>query len=154
MEKTNGFKIRVFDLRDTDQVVDVIDKVLRDIKVIPESSDRIEDEDLFKISQIYNDRGRFWVAIESDKIIGTVAIRDLGNNVAKLNRMFVLVDYHGSGIGQELLNTAINFAKGQKYSEIILNTSILMHRAHHFYEKNGFVKYSEDSEEYHYRLIL
>jgi len=154
MEKTNNYKIRVFDSKDTDQVIDVIDKVLRDIKVIPESSDRIDDEDLFQIPQIYRDRGKFWVAIENEKVIGTVAIRDLGNNIAKLNRMFVLVGYHGSGVGQKLLNTAINFAKDKKFSEIILNTNVLMHRAHHFYEKNGFIKYAKNSEEYHYRLVL
>jgi len=154
MEKTSSFKIRVFGLKDTDQVIDVIDSVLRDIKVIPESSDRIDDEDLFQIPQIYCGRGKFWVATENGKVIGTVAIRDLGNNIAKLNRMFVLVNHHGSGVGQELLNTAIIFAKDQKFSEVILNTNVLMHRAHHFYEKNGFVKYAENTDEYHYRLVL
>ena len=65
MEKTNSYKIRIFDSKDTGQVIDVIDRVLRDIKVIPESSDRIDDEDLFQIPQIYSGRGKFWVAIEN-----------------------------------------------------------------------------------------
>lgn len=154
MEKITNFKIRVFETRDTDQVIGVIDRVLKDIKVIPESDKKIDDEDLYQIPVAYSGKGRFWVATEKEKVIGTVAIRDMGNNIAKLNRMFVLVDYHGSGVGQKLLDMAINFAKDQEYSEIILNTNLLMHRAHRFYEKNGFVKFAEDHEEFHYRLVL
>lgn len=154
MNKTNNFIIRTFKTKDMDQVINVIDRVLKDIEVIPESEKLINDEDLFRIPKVYKDRGRFWIATENKKVIGTVAIRDMGNNIAKLNRMFVLIEYHGSGIGQKLLNTAINFAINQKYSEIILNTDVLMHRAHHFYEKNGFVKYAKDQKEFHYRLVL
>lgn len=154
MEEINNFKIRIFETGDTDQLIGVIDRVLKDIKVIPESNKKIDDKDLFQIPVVYSGKGRFWVATEKEKVIGTVAIRDMGNNIAKLNRMFVLVDYHGNGIGQKLLDTAISFVKDQEYSEIILNTSVLMHRAHHFYEKNGFVKFAEDREELHYRLVL
>ena len=154
MRKDKKFQIRTFQPKDTKHIVDLIDKVLKDIEVIPASDPRIDDEDLFKIPQVYFGKGRFWVAIENNKIIGTVAIRDMGDNIAKLNRMFVDINYHGSGVGQQLLNTAINFTKSQNYSEIILNTSLLMHRAHHFYEKNGFIKYDQDSEQYHYKLIF
>jgi N-acetylglutamate synthase-like GNAT family acetyltransferase len=137
-----------------DQVIKVIDTVLKNLEVIPASDELIDDEDLYKIPEVYKGRGRFWVALEQGRVIGTVAIREIDSNVAKLNRMFVLMEYHGTGAGQTLLNKALDFARQQGYKEVILNTHLLMKRAHHFYEKNGFVKIREDDEEYHYKLIL
>jgi GNAT superfamily N-acetyltransferase len=63
-----------------------------------------------------------------------VAIRDMGGNVAKLNRMFVLVDYHGTGIGQILLDQALDFASEKKFSKIILKLMNLC------IEPTGFTK--------------
>jgi len=88
------------------------------------------------------------------KVIGTVAIRDMGGDTAKLNRMFVLSNYHGKDVGQTLLDHAIAFAKKQGYKEVILNTHLLMKRAHHFYEKNGFKKVKKEQDKYHYKMDL
>lgn len=87
-------------------------------------------------------------------MIGTVAIRDFGDDIAKLKRMFVDHDYHGKGVGQKLLDHALDFAKVQGFREVILNTHPLMKRAHRFYEKNGFVKVGDDTFPVHYRRML
>lgn len=149
-----NFQIIEFQPQYRDQVIDVIGKVLRQLKVILQSDEPLTDEDLYKIPEVYSGKGKFWVAIYDGKVIGTVAIKDMGQQVAKLNRMFVLFDYHGKGVGQGLLNEALAFAKDQGYKEIILNTHKLMKRAHHFYEKNGFRMVGKKSDKYHYRLDL
>ena len=138
-----------------DQVKNVIGKTLADISVIDVSSLPIEDNDLDKIKEIYSGKGGFWIALHSNKIVGTVAIKNLGNKIAKLKRMFVLIDYHGTGIGQKLLDYAINFAKNQGFTKIILNTHRLMGRAHRFYEKNNFIKQDKKGTKfYRYERVL
>ncbi len=126
------------------QIIDVVGKVLRDQKVIPDSDEPVDDDDLYRIPEIYTRRSRFWVCLKSGTVIGTVAIREMNTTTARLNRMFVLTEYHGQGIGQLLLDHAITFARSQNYKEVILNTHPFMKRAHRFYERNGFRRVSED----------
>jgi len=137
-----------------DQVRNVIGKTLADVSVIDHNSLPIDDDDLNEIEKIYSGKGKFWVALKNKKVIGTVAILDLKNWVAKLNRMFVLIEYHGNGIGQTLLNYALDFAKKQGFKKIVLNTHILMHRAHRFYEKNGFIRVNKTGDKYNYVKII
>lgn len=153
-KKRKDFQIVEFQPKYQTMVIDLIGQVLRDQKVIPDSTEPIDDEDLHHIPRIYSGKGRFWVAIHKENVIGTVAIRDMGGNTAKLNRMFVETQFHGAGIGQILLDYALGFAREQGFGEIILNTHLLMKRAHRFYEKNGFQKVKKVSDKYYYRLIL
>ena len=149
-----GIKIIKFSPQYTDEVIKLIDASLKRMGIIPKSNELIDDEDLFKIPQVYKEKGRFWIALRNKHVIGIVAIQDLGNNKAKLNRMFVEYKYHGGGLGQKLLDVAINFAKNEEFKELILNTYLTMKRAHNFYNKNGFKRIGEDKENYHYKLEL
>ena len=156
MSKIDKFDIKIVEFKPEyqKQIIDVIGKGLMELEVIPKSDKPLQDKDLYKISKVYKDRGKFWVALREGKVVGTVAIRDMGNNVAKLNRMFVLNDLHGTEVGQSLFDCAIKHAKQQGFKEIILNTHPLMKRAHHFYSKNNFKKVDEHRERYHYKLGL
>ncbi len=154
MDKNSGIIIEEYQEKYNDQVKNVIGTTLADIDVIDRKTLPIDDEDLDKIRQIYSGKGKFWIAVKDGKLVGTVAVRDLGNNVAKLNRMFVLVNYHGSGLGQELLNTALLHVRLYGFNKIVLNTHVLMHRAHRFYEKNGFIRKEQKENRYFYELIL
>ena len=136
------------------QVIDLIDTILRQQEVIPIDSPKINDADLFCIQEIYSGKGKFWVAVENGVVVGTVAIREIDEKTAKLNRMFVRQDLHGQGVGQELLTTALSFAKEQGYREILLHTHTNMKRAHRFYEKNGFTKTGEKQDSYTYTLVV
>jgi len=150
----NNFRIEEYSDTYKEQIKDVIGKTLADISVINRKNLPLNDPDLDEIEKVYFGKGRFWVAIKNDEVIGTVAIRDLGNNSAKLNRMFVLIKHHGDGTGQKLLDHALLFAKKQGFTKIILNTHELMHRAHRFYEKNGFKRVGKTGDKYNYEKIL
>ncbi len=154
IETQSGFQIETYRPIYEDQVVDLIDNSLKEMGVIKKGEEKIDDPDLRRISQVYSGRGCFWIAIDGNSVIGTVAIRDLGDGTAKLNRMFVKSDHHGKGVGQKLLDRALQHAKDEGFSEVILNTHVNMKRAHRFYEKNGFVRVGQDEEKYHYRLVL
>lgn len=153
-EKVTEFHIEAFRPEYKDQVIDLIDKSLKEMQVIENSEKKIDDEDLRRINEVYSGRGRFWIALDGDRVIGTVAIRDMGEGRAKLNRMFVQSSYHGKGVGQGLLEHALEHAKDQGFDEVILNTHTNMHRAHQFYEKNGFVQIGQDEDKFHYKLDL
>lgn len=152
MENKLGCQIVEFEETDKDEVIRVIDRLLKELGVIPESEELIDDDDLFKIGEIYSGRGRFWVAKIDGKVVGTVAIREMNESEAVLNRMFVLSEYHGSGIGQSLFDRALEFVKDQGYKKVRLTTHVLMNRAHRFYEKNGFKRVRQDGDLYCYEM--
>lgn len=148
MSKRN-FKIIQFNPKYQKAVVDLVGELLVYTGVIPKEDLPINDDDLYRIPDFYDGRGGFWLAVDEEKLIGVVGIKEIGGK-AKLKRMFVLPKYHGSGVGQELLNYAINQAHEQGFTQMILNTNEHMTRAHHFYEKNGFVKTGQDGTQLHY----
>lgn len=138
-----NFQITPFHPKFEREVKSAIGELLVYTGVIQKSDLPVTDADLSQIPKIYSGKGKFWVAMIGDKVIGTVGIKDEGNNVAKLKRMFVRPEYHGTGVGEALLAKAEEFAKAQGFTKLILNTDAKMHRAHHFYEKHGFVQVEE-----------
>lgn len=152
--KINNLRIIKYNSKYKNKVIELIGNILRELKVIPFSPKPLDDEDLYQIPSIYKNRGCFWLALEGEQLVGTIGIKETNKDKAKLKRMFVDKKYRGTGIAKLLLDTAINFAKFNKYKEIVLNTHINMKRAHGFYEKNGFVKIGEGPDKYHYRFEL
>ncbi|NJN85910.1 MAG: GNAT family N-acetyltransferase [Leptolyngbyaceae cyanobacterium SL_7_1] len=99
--------------------------------------------DLLKIAEFYQaKKGNFWIAVESDRVIGTIALIDIDNHQGVLRKMFVHPHYRGKalGVGQTLLETLLNWAIEHSIYEIYLGTVEVFKAAHRFYEKNGFVQ--------------
>lgn len=143
-----------FDPKYQESVIDLVGELLVYTGAIPKNDLPIDDEDLMRISEVYGGKSGFWLALDGDKLIGTVGIKEMGVEVVKLKRMFVLPQYHGGGVGQKLLDYAIKQAKDRGFSKMILNTNEHMARAHHFYEKNGFVKNGQDGTQIHYEKSI
>jgi putative acetyltransferase len=113
------------------------------------------DSDLLDIKNHYNkdDGGCFWVVECKDDshIIGTVAIRkvketflDDTNNanhvdICELKRMFLSKQFRGQGIGQQMLDAALDYAKKAGYSKIFLYSSKDLKASRHLYLKKGFI---------------
>jgi ribosomal protein S18 acetylase RimI-like enzyme len=66
----------------------------------------------------------------------------------ELERIYVLSDYQGKGIGRQLLDKAIQLAKEQKASYIWLGVWEENKSAIQFYKKNGFIAFDE-----HYFMV-
>lgn len=146
-----GVLIRKFKISDTLAIQQLINKILNEYGFSSNPNSPI-DEDLTRIQEVYGNN--FWVAIDNNQIVGTVAFHEVSQTIAKLKRMFVKKDYRGKHIGLALLEKAVEEIKKQGYQEIILNTSPRMKRAHAFYERFGFEKVGEDKDRFHYRLLL
>jgi len=103
---------------------------------------RADQPDLEQIPQIYQvNSGNFWVALEGSRVVGTIALIDLGEGRGTLRKMFVHPEFRGAPhrTGQRLLETLLEWSRTHHFREIWLGTTQVMKGAHRFYEKNGFV---------------
>ena len=131
---SQGIKIRVFQRNDSERVIELISDI-----IVNEFGFKLEfdtlDSDILAIEEIYNksDGGCFWVAesIDDDnnpkqqKIVGTTAVRNLKQfeSTCELKRMYVLNEFRRLGLGQKLLDIAIDFARSVGYSRMVLDSS-------------------------------
>ena len=110
---------------------------------------QVEDQpDLKNIPEFYQaGAGEFWVAVETTTIVGTVALKDIGNGDVALRKMFVAPPFRGSPhfLAKKLLDRAFEHAKTHRIRRIILGTTDQFLAAHRFYEKNGFVPIAPSS---------
>ncbi|MBD2462903.1 GNAT family N-acetyltransferase [Oscillatoria sp. FACHB-1407] len=115
-----------------------------------------DQPDLLNIPQVYQQgQGNFWIALDADQVIGTIALLDIGGNQGALRKMFVHKDYRGKhiGCGQQLLNRLLREASLQGITTIYLGTTEFFKAAHRFYEKNGFVEIAQSQLPAHFPLV-
>ena len=60
-------------------------------------------------------------------------------NCIELVRLYVLKDYHGAGVANELMNFAIDLARNNGFDIMYLSVWEYNFRARGFYEKHGFL---------------
>ncbi|RDZ13435.1 GNAT family N-acetyltransferase [Priestia megaterium] len=121
------------------QVVDLILHIQQQEYQIPITEK--DQPDLFEIENFYQQgNGNFWVAVCNEKVVGSVALIDIGSRQVALWKMFVAKSYRGAAFktAHRLLHTAIASAKEQEVERIYLGTTLQYRAAHRFYEKNGF----------------
>jgi len=109
----------------------------------------IKDQpDLLDIENFYcRDKGNFWIATDNNKLIGSIALIDIGNRQSALRKMFVHSDYRGKekGIGQQLLDCVTGWCRQKGIDEIYLGTFDKLQAAQRFYLKNGFIEVAKAS---------
>jgi GNAT superfamily N-acetyltransferase len=136
-----AFKIRVFSDKDKDKVINLISAIRINEYNLNFDLEGL-DSDLLKIENYYfKPNGCFWVAEDKNNdIIGTTGLRNLAQFTltCELNRMYIASKFRRLGIGQELLNTAFNFAIFAGYKIMLLDTYYCYDVARKLYMKNGF----------------
>jgi N-acetylglutamate synthase-like GNAT family acetyltransferase len=87
----------------------------------------------------------YWVALHNKKVIGTVGVLVVKNNIGILKKMMLKKKYRGKefGISKLLLDTVIKWSKTANISAIYLGTMQQFKAAQVFYERNGFEKIPE-----------
>ena len=83
-------------------------------------------------------RGDTLIAYQSDRPVGTVAIRRMDRDHCELTSMFVTSECRGTGVAQALCKRAIGLAKEQGYHTVRLMTGNRQVPARRLYEKLGF----------------
>ncbi|XP_040593261.1 probable N-acetyltransferase CML1 isoform X2 [Mesocricetus auratus] len=100
--------------------------------------------DMADITKSYlNAHGSFWVAESGDQVVGIVGclpVKDppLGRKQLELFHLSVSSQHRGQGIAKALVRTVLQFARGQGYRDLVLETSVLQHGAETLYLSMGF----------------
>jgi GNAT superfamily N-acetyltransferase len=88
-------------------------------------------------------RERIWLAERDGSVVGCVAIVTAEPRVAQLRWFLVHPSARGAGLGRELLEGAIAFARERGYASIGLWTVSALAAAAHLYRSVGFRKVME-----------
>jgi len=134
-------EIRTFTPDDADSVISVILPIQREEFGIDITADA--QPDLRVIPDFYQSgKGQFWVAVKDGAIVGTLGLKDIGNNQAALRKMFVAAEVRGRehGVGNRLLEALFAHAGEVGVTDIFLGTTDKFLAAQRFYEKNGFAE--------------
>ena len=99
-----------------------------------------ELKDMDDIQQTYFDNdGIFLVMTDVDQLIGTGAIRKFEGKTCELKRLWLLTEYHGKGLGYQMIQELLAFARKNGYERIRLETDpVYQKRAVEFYKRLGF----------------
>ncbi len=125
------------------QIVSLILQIQQDEYHIPIT--KADQPDLLDVEGFYKKgSGNFWVSLDKDKVVGTIALLDIENHRAALRKMFVAKDYGGHvyKTAHLLLSAALGWSSEKGIREIFLGTTVQFLAAHRFYEKNGFEEIS------------
>ncbi len=100
-----------------------------------------DQPDLNDIPAFYQSgTGDFWVALADDRLVGTIALKDIRDRQCALRKMFVAASHRGRAIGvaQALLDGLSSHARGRGIDRLWLGANDRLLAAHRFYERNGF----------------
>jgi N-acetylglutamate synthase-like GNAT family acetyltransferase len=138
------------------QVCDLILHIQRNEFGVPIT---LEDQpDLSTIPSFYQKgTGNFWIALCDEKVVGTIALIDIGHAETALRKMFVHQDFRGGEFqtGQRLLDTAIRWMEERQVQAVTLGTLEKFTAAQRFYRRNEFEEVAkEDLPSYFPRMPL
>lgn len=101
------------------------------------------------VEELNNNYSTFYFASENERVIGYLKLNwekaqtELINEAAfEIERIYILKEYFGKGLGQFLLDHAIIIGKAHQPTYIWLGVWEKNSRAIRFYEKNGFKIFS------------
>lgn len=102
------------------------------------------DHDLTDIDANYwRQKGAFYVLMDGEELIGTVALHYVSETVCELGRMYLAPSYRGRGLGRKLLHYALQQAEARGFSEVVLKTASVLKEALSLYRRAGFVQVAD-----------
>ncbi|WP_421945988.1 GNAT family N-acetyltransferase [Pedobacter sp.] len=113
----------------------------------------------FVDARLENNESVIFVALDENKPVGFTQLypKYSSARLSKnwiLNDLFVNENYRKQGIGQELIKTAMDFAKTNSSTFVQLETAVDNYTAQSLYEAIGFKKQAPDTEFFLYRIDI
>lgn len=160
-----SFAIHSFEPKYQSEVIDLIKRIQVEEFNIPIEAG--QQKELLSIPHSFQkNKGNYWVALLNGKVIGTIAVIDIGHDAFELRDVFLDKEYRGprTTFAKELLNTVLAWCRKHSVKTIFLGTTLSFRAAHRFYEKHGFCEIARnempsycqpmDCDEKFYRLDL
>jgi ribosomal protein S18 acetylase RimI-like enzyme len=83
--------------------------------------------------------GCLLLAMEGDRAVGCVALRDLTGDTCEMKRLYVASECRGQGVGRLLVEEIVRKAERAGYQRMVLDTVPEMAGAIALYQQQGFV---------------
>lgn len=112
--------------------------------------------DIADIPNSYMSNGCFWCMYDDRRLIGTVAVRviDTENKIVELKRLYVSKEEQGNGYGSMLFETALNYARENKFHKICADTRNDRDASQHLMRKYGFIEASRYNDNQYAELFF
>lgn len=134
-------EIREIQKKDNQQVKEVVQKVLVEMGV-PTVGTAYEDESLEDMHREYDKPGMaYFVAEENGRLLGGAGIAPLKGadpDICELQKMYFLPEARGRGIGAEMMENCLEYARSQGFRQCYLETLPYMENARKLYGRSGF----------------
>lgn len=145
LEMTN-ITIRPIQKYDNKKVAEMICHVLVE-QGAPKVGTAYEDKALDQLFETYQkDRSEYFVLLEGEEILGSAGISPLENGepqVCELQKMYFDPAARGRGLGSQMMQACLDFAKANDFKECYIETLPGMKAAQKLYQKTGF-EYIQD----------
>lgn len=139
MNEETAIRLRAVRAEDEPAVRALVFGILAAYGLAPSPADT--DADLFDLPGFYADRGGdFSVLVDGERIIGTVGLHRVSEEVAELRKMYLDADYRGRGLGRLLLEHALGRARELGFARVTLETASVLREAVALYERYGFYR--------------
>lgn len=133
--------IRTIQPSDDPALFRIIERVMTDFGASREGT-VLGDPVIRNISRSFDEPGAVYYVAELDgKIVGGCGIKQLDGTTEKiceLQRMFLLAEARGKGIGRQLLDLCIEKARELGYEKCYLESLPSMSAAYSLYKQSGF----------------
>lgn len=133
--------IREIEAKDNPKIAKAIRSVLVEMGA-PKVGTAYEDVALDHMTETYGETNMVYFVVEkNDDIIGGAGIAPLDNydgNVCELQKMYFMPEARGKGLGTEMMEKCLDFAKQAGFGQCYLETLPYMNDARKLYSKVGF----------------
>ncbi len=99
------------------------------------------EKELQTLHQVYClPLGCIILAKEDNQVMGCIALKPIGEGICEMKRLYVRPAARGNGLGQQLVEELIIFAKNAGYKTMKLDTITSLKEAIKLYRSQGFVE--------------
>jgi putative acetyltransferase len=145
---------------DAASIIGVIQTVYAEYAFVFEAGE--ETPDLLAFGETYDGRaGAFFVAETMGVVVGSIGVRLGPRGVAEIVRLYLARQYRGQGVGRQLVEAAVAWARAHAAQAVELWSDTRFTDAHRLYTRTGFVQGGQrqladvnNSLEYHFRRPL
>jgi len=141
------FRVRPIARKDNRVLAEIIDTCLAEFSPGTRRGLVNEDPEFHALYEFYRKpRSAYFVIEREQRVLGGAGVAPLKGGDAhtcEFQKMYLLTDCRGHGLGQRMLDMCLRTAKEFGYRRAYLETLTNMKRARTLYEKNGFVAISK-----------